>query len=505
MILTGFGEGNQQLRVNSPTWGLDNWVYLANGRSGGAVRRPDDPAGKSVPIPRNDLRLRPATGEFEPVAGFSQFGLPRDDWGDRFPSWNTVPIRHVVLEDRPPTRPPSRARRARWPRSSTRPTAGGSTRSPRRSGGSTPRRSPSSTRPAARPSTAGGCWRGYRGHAFVCEPLSERRPPPPARSRRPDLRGPPRRAGPRVPRVDAPLVPAREPRQRPGRGPLPRRLLPRLGRAPRLRARGPAELRSTSARGTTAAGSGGSPRSRTGGLAPPAGRDRPTSAGLVAMLSHPNGWCRDTAQRLLFERQDPAAVAPLRALARTSPDPLARVHALWTLDGLNALDRETLRDGLRADDPHVREQAVRLAARDPSDHAPELCLAGRRPRRPRPPPRRGRAGRARHRRRPRGPRPSRRARRRLALGRLGDPRRGRRRPAAVPVHPGGSPTRVADEHDSRPGPVPVRPGRIDRRAGHPGRGRFAHRPGERCAGRRGGVRDAGGAGAGAVTPEVAAT
>ncbi len=98
VILTGFAEGNQQLRANNPTWGLDNAVYLADGRSGGAVRRPADPPGKAVPIPRNDLRLDPATGSFAAVAGFSQFGLARDDWGDRFPSWNTVPIRHVVFE-----------------------------------------------------------------------------------------------------------------------------------------------------------------------------------------------------------------------------------------------------------------------------------------------------------------------------------------------------------------------------------------------------------------------
>ena len=36
--------------------------------------------------------------EVEAIAGFSQFGLPHDDWGNRFPSWNTIPIRHVVLE-----------------------------------------------------------------------------------------------------------------------------------------------------------------------------------------------------------------------------------------------------------------------------------------------------------------------------------------------------------------------------------------------------------------------
>src|SRR6266536_6527783 len=38
VLFTGFGQGNQQLRVNGLTWGLDNWVYGANGRSDGEVR-----------------------------------------------------------------------------------------------------------------------------------------------------------------------------------------------------------------------------------------------------------------------------------------------------------------------------------------------------------------------------------------------------------------------------------------------------------------------------------
>src|SRR5262249_24032702 len=92
VILTGFVEGNQQLRVNGLLWGLDNRVYGANGRSGGAVRRPGDPPEKSMAISRHDFRFDPATGEFEALAGFSQFGLARDDYNHRFLSWNTIPI-----------------------------------------------------------------------------------------------------------------------------------------------------------------------------------------------------------------------------------------------------------------------------------------------------------------------------------------------------------------------------------------------------------------------------
>ena len=48
IVLTGFGEGNTQLRVNGLAFGLDNMIYVANGRSNGHVRPPKDPPGKAV-------------------------------------------------------------------------------------------------------------------------------------------------------------------------------------------------------------------------------------------------------------------------------------------------------------------------------------------------------------------------------------------------------------------------------------------------------------------------
>src|SRR5436190_2934340 len=50
VILTGFAEGNQQLRVNGLYWGLDNWIYGANGRSDGEVRWADDLPDQKVTI-----------------------------------------------------------------------------------------------------------------------------------------------------------------------------------------------------------------------------------------------------------------------------------------------------------------------------------------------------------------------------------------------------------------------------------------------------------------------
>ena len=68
-------------------------------RSDGAIqskRRPQDPVQS---LRGRDFRFRPDTGVFETVAGRSQFGLAGDDWGNRFLSWNTIPIRHEVIPD----------------------------------------------------------------------------------------------------------------------------------------------------------------------------------------------------------------------------------------------------------------------------------------------------------------------------------------------------------------------------------------------------------------------
>src|SRR5262249_53725296 len=85
------------------------------------------------------------------------------------------------------------------------------------------------------------------------------------------------------------------------------------------------------------------------------------TAGLVAALDSPGGWQRDTAQRLLIEKEDRSAVDPLTRLAGSCPRPLARLHALCTLDGMNALTPEVLIKALADAHPGVRRHAIRLA------------------------------------------------------------------------------------------------------------------------------------------------
>ncbi len=88
-----------------------------------------------------------------------------------------------------------------------------------------------------------------------------------------------------------------------------------------------------------------------------------TPAGLVALLSHPNGWWRDTAQQLLVQRGDRSVVPALKQLALNAPDPRARLHALWTLDGLDAIDEDTVAQTLKHVSPDVRAASIRLSER----------------------------------------------------------------------------------------------------------------------------------------------
>jgi len=85
------------------------------------------------------------------------------------------------------------------------------------------------------------------------------------------------------------------------------------------------------------------------------------AAELVAALAHPSGWWRDTAQRLLVERGDQAAVPLLREAVAKGATELGRIHALWTLEGLGAFSPEVLQTALADPAPHVVAQAVRCA------------------------------------------------------------------------------------------------------------------------------------------------
>lgn len=131
-LYRGFVEGNQQHRVNGLSWGLDNWLHVANGDSGGEIESVsslgenpdggprDQPSpgdateyrdflssqtevsgpGCRISIRGRDLRIQPDYGLMDPVSGQSQFGRCRDDWGNWFGGNNSRPMWHNTLEDR---------------------------------------------------------------------------------------------------------------------------------------------------------------------------------------------------------------------------------------------------------------------------------------------------------------------------------------------------------------------------------------------------------------------
>jgi mono/diheme cytochrome c family protein/glucose/arabinose dehydrogenase len=90
---------------------------------------------------------------------------------------------------------------------------------------------------------------------------------------------------------------------------------------------------------------------------------RASPAQLVEALSHPNGWWRDTAQRLLVERSAVNVIPALKALAASTAPPRTRVKALWVLDGTDNIDVATVNKALTDGSRDVRTSAVRLAER----------------------------------------------------------------------------------------------------------------------------------------------
>ncbi len=363
VVFTGFGEGNQQLRANGLTWGVDGWIYGANGRSDGEVRRPQQDEKTWVSLRRHDFRFDPDTEEFQAIAGFSQFGLARDDWGNRFLSWNTMPFRHVVIEEADLARNPNLL------------TAGSVTNliAPTDDARLYPISATPQTfnRESVRHFNA-SCgvtiYRGvllgdeYFGNALVCEPLTNlvhRLVLEPHGSTFVA-----RRAESESQRE---FLASTDPWFRPvylANGPEGALYVVDFYRKwvehPQFVA---AELRDD-VDFRTGEDRGRLWRIRRRDVQP---GSRPNFSGepmeWIPLLESANGWTRDTAQRLLIERHDSQTFEPLRALVLDSPSEPARIAALWTLERLGACDDSLLERVLEARSPRVREQALRLAAR----------------------------------------------------------------------------------------------------------------------------------------------
>ena len=377
VLFTGFREGNQQHRLNGFEYGLDNWIYGANGDSGGTITcvnttapgaptsnlKSETPNPKPVPISGRDFRFRPDTGEFEAIEGQTQFGRRRDDWGNWFGNNNPTWLWHYWLPDRYLRRNPhlavksSKQMLANYPDST--------------------RCFPISTPPirfnqpqSVNHVTSGCSPTPYRDDlfgpafatsVFISEPvhnLVHREVLKPDGVSFTSRRAPDEQ--------DREFLASTDNWFRPTMlktGPDGALYIADFYRfvlehpewiAPETQAR--LDLRA------------GADKGRIWRVLPV---DKPTrkipnlaklnATELVAALDSPSGWQRDTVQRLLVERQDKAAVEGLKKLAVEAKNPKARVQALCSLEGMSAASRELLTKMLNDEQPGIREQALRLA------------------------------------------------------------------------------------------------------------------------------------------------
>ncbi len=375
-VYTGFGTGNQQAMLNNLTWWLDHRIYGSTAGNGGNVRYEDSTLSGDGPISVSgrDFRFNPVDDRLESITGTVQFGNTFDDWGNRFLCSESRPLLHAVLPQRYLERnaylPVSNAlqhltsgpvpclrisplERWRMIRSSRRIALGA--------------RSANSAGASHHVIDAAAGVTIYRGGAYPSEyygnifiggaqnNLIHRRTLSADgvtfSSARADegtefVRSSDNWFRP-VNFINAPdgtlyvLDMSRE-------------ILETI-HVP-LDVTKFIDFKS------------GRQHGRIYRLAPP-GFQYPgppslsaaSTAQLVQQLESPHGWYRDTAHRLLYEQQDPTAVDPLRRLLRDSNRPQARIHAMWSLHGLDALTEADLYAAIV--DPHARvtEQAVRLS------------------------------------------------------------------------------------------------------------------------------------------------
>lgn len=356
---TGFVEENPQLRANHPRLGLDNRIYVANGLRGGEVVDARQPNSQPVSISGMDFRFDPLSGEFEAVSGVGQFGLTFDDWGNRFTVSNRNPLKHVVLEDRYLKRSPRAAVSAVYQdvaksgaESRLHAIARAWTTSNLHAGQFTAACGVEVFRGNALPDE-------FYGNGLTCDPTAHVVHREVISSEGASFKSQPGRDG-------VEFLASRDTWCSPVNlttGPDGALYVVDMYRAviehpqfmpTELQQRPDLLLGNDRGRIYRVRGSK-SERRHCGDIS------GLSLAELVALLTHPNAWQRETAQRLLVQRQVKDAQEQLEKLAATADQPLTRVHALWSLKGLNALTESTVCQALTDPNPRVREQAIVLA------------------------------------------------------------------------------------------------------------------------------------------------
>ncbi len=377
-MLTGFALSNPQHNANTPVYGLDNWIYVANNATISWTEKYADPFGDrgdeihfvarpaGPRLPRNgadrNIRFRPDSYELESLSGKSQFGHTFDAWGRHFLNDNS---HHHYYE----------AIAARYFERNTSAPVGQATQSSSDHGDAA-EVYPITVRPEHQLLTDRGVFTSACGITYYLGGLF-----PAPYDEGVTFSAEPVHNLVHVDKVRSEGAGFVASRMHEGREFLAssdswfRPVSFRLGPDGALYLvdyyRQIVEHPEWMDDAVVSAGNlqRGSDRGRIYRIVP-RGTDPPrwlgaldpgSSEDLVARLDDPNVWWRLSAQRLLLDRQDTAAAPLLRAMAAEAATAEGRLQALWTLDGLRLLDSDLLQAALRDPHPGVRENAVRLA------------------------------------------------------------------------------------------------------------------------------------------------
>jgi putative membrane-bound dehydrogenase-like protein len=384
VVLTGFAFTNPQHTVNTPVYGLDNWIYLAHegpatavvfpekfGDRGSEIRFPERADAPSLEPARRMVRFRPDTGQLEYRSSSSQFGHAFDLWGHQFTVSNEDHIREEVIAAPYLVRNPDLPVGSAMARISDHRAAADVypiTRNPRvemLSGVG------SFTSACGITVYLGGAFPSSLGlFSLVAEPaqnLAHRDVLTPSGATYVARRA----------HEGVEFLASTDPWFRPVNFYIGPDGAIYLVDYYRLVIEHP-EWMSTDTHHSPDLYKGDD-RGRIYRIFPESPLPRPgkirlgqaSDEELVNLLASPNIWHRRTAQRLLIDRGHAEAVMPLEKLFATSPSAVARLHALWTLEGLGQLDPRLVEQALDDAEAGVRENAMLLAEPRLGSH-PEL-------------------------------------------------------------------------------------------------------------------------------------
>jgi len=380
IVYTGFGRGNVQGLLNTFKWGLDNRIHGATSSSGAAVRKVGSKNKKPLVLRGRDFAIEPKSLTLSAVSGGGQHGLSFNQWGEKFVCSNSNHIQYVLFDDRYMSRNPFLA----TPSARRMIAAEGPQADVFRSSQVEPWRI-IRTRlrikkivpgPVERGGKAAGYFTGstgitiYRGNHWdskyqgwaiigdVGSNLIHRK-----RLRRNGV-------GWIAERVDkkSEFLSSTDTWFRPvqfANGPdgalyvadMYREVIEHPLSLPPVIKR---HLDLTSGRNRGRIYRIVQQLEEAKRPSPPRLGKASTSK-LVAALEHPNGWHRETAARLLYERLDRAAIPLLHRLVRKSRLPSGRIRALYALRSLSAVTDATMVAALSDKHPRVREHATRIA------------------------------------------------------------------------------------------------------------------------------------------------